>query len=240
MPKVVAIVQARMGSSRLPNKVLMDIIGKPLLWHIVNRLRYARLIDDIIIAAANSERDNAIVDFAKENKIACYTGSENDLVDRIYKASKYSDADVIVRITADCPLVDPVLVDKVIGVFLDGEGKFDFVSNTNPRTYPDGLDVEVFSFKALERVWKEVTDLHMREMIVLNFLEHTEKYRLGKVVYKEDLSQLRWTVDYQEDFDFVKEIYKRLYQVGKPFLMGDILELLRRNHKLVLLGVRNE
>ena len=227
MAKVVAIVQARMGAKRLPGKVLKDILGKPLLWHLINRLKHAKLIDEIVIATSVNRKDKVIVRFAEDNNIGCYAGSELDLVDRLYQVANQCHADAIVRITGDCPLVDPVLVDKIINIYLDSEGKLDFVSNANPRTYPDGLDVVVFSFKALSKVWNEVKDSYMREMVILNFLEHPETYRLGKVVYVEDLSYLRWTVDFQYDLDFVRRVYQKLYQEDKIFLMEDILALLR-------------
>jgi len=231
--KVVAVVQARMGSSRLPGKVLREILGKPMLWHLINRLKAAELVDEIIIATSSNEGDKPIIKFAGENGIDCYAGSELDLVDRLYQTAKEYGANAIVRITGDCPLVVPLVVDKVIKYYLDGQDRFDYVSNINPRTYPDGLDTEIFSFQALERVWQEVTDSFRRERITTNFLEHPEKYRLGNVAHDRDLSYMRWTVDYQEDLDFVTEIYKRLYQEDKIFLMEDILSLLKKNPELM-------
>jgi spore coat polysaccharide biosynthesis protein SpsF len=232
MVKVLAIVQARMGSSRLPGKVLKEILGRPVLWHLINRLKQAKLINQIIIATSDNDRDEPIVRFAEENGIACYAGSESDLVDRLYQAAKRCLADAIVRITADCPLVDPVLVDRIIKLYLDSKGSLDYVSNINPRTYPDGLDVEIFSFQALKKVWEEVKDPFRREWITTNFFEHPEEYRLGNLEHGEDLSHLRWTLDYQEDLDCIVEIYKRLYLDDRVFLMKDILVLLREHPEL--------
>lgn len=233
MAKILAIVQARMGSSRLPGKVLMDILGKPLLWHLINRLKNARLVDEIVIATSNNQNDDPIVKFAQENGIGYYTGSELDLVDRFYQAANKFGADAIVRITADCPLVDPVLVDRIIKLYLDKEGSLDYVSNVNPRTYPDGLDVEVFSFQALKRVWNEIKDPFKREWITTNFYEHPEEYRIANVENNEDLSLMRWTVDYKDDLDFVREIYQRLYKEDSIFLMEDILEFLKKHPELM-------
>lgn len=231
--KVVAVVQARMGSSRFPGKVLKEILGKPMLWHLINRLKHARLVNKIIIATSDNDGDKPIIEFAKDNGVDYYAGSELDLVDRLYQAAKRFGADAIVRITGDCPLVDPALVDNVIKTYLDNEDRFDYVSNVTPRTYPDGLDTEIFSFRALKRAWEEVEDPFRREWITTNFFEHPEKYRLGNVEHSEDLSHMRWTVDYQDDFDFVTEIYKRLYQEDKIFLMEDILNLLNKCPELV-------
>lgn len=232
MVKVLAIVQARMGSSRLPGKVLKEILGRPVLWHLINRLKQAKLINQIIIATSDNDRDEPIVRFAKENGIACYAGSESDLVDRLYQAATKYLADAIVRITADCPLVDPVLVDRIIKLYLDSKGSLDYVSNINPRTYPDGLDVEIFSFQALKKVWEEVKDPFRREWITTNFFEHPEEYHLGNLEHGEDLSRLRWTLDYQEDLDYIVEIYKRLYLDDRVFQMKDILALLREHPEL--------
>ncbi len=230
--KVVAIIQARMGSSRLPGKVLEAILEKPTLWHLINRLQTAQLVDKIVIATSINQQDKPIVKFAEENGIDCYAGSELDLVDRLYQTAREYGAEAMVRITGDCPLVDPLVVDRVTKYYLDGQGSLDYVSNVSPRTYPDGLDTEVFSLSALERVWQEVKDPREREMIPENFLEHPKKYRLGNVAYDRDLSAMRWTVDYPDDLKFITEIYRRLYREDKIFVMADILELLTKNPEL--------
>lgn len=231
--KIVAVIQARMGSTRLPGKVLKDIVGKPMLWHIADRLKHAKLVDQIIVATSDNERDEAIIAFAKDNKIDYYAGSEIDLLDRIYQVAKQFEANAIVRITADCPLVDPVVVDKVVKYYFE-KGPFDYVSNSRPEaTYPLGLDVEICSFHALTRAWEEVKDHFMRSQALANLYVVPNKYRLGSVRYDRDLSYMRWTVDYQDDLDFVTEIYKRLYQEDKIFLTQDILNLLEKDSKLM-------
>lgn len=226
--KIVAIIQVRMGSTRLPGKAMKEIVGKPMLWHIVNRLKHAKLVDEVVIATSNKEGNEPIVKFAADNGIECYAGSEDDILDRFYQAVKKHNPDAILRVTADCPLIDPAVVDKVIWYYQRG---FDAVSNTMPRTYPDGLDTEVISYRVWERAWRELKS-PWREWVPTYFFEHPEKYRLGNVAYNEDLSYMRWTVDYQEDLDFVTKIYEKLYREGDVFLMADILKLLAEHPEL--------
>src|ERR1700758_4280892 len=150
---IVAIVQARMGSSRFPGKSLAEISGRPMLWHVVNRVRKARLLDNVVVATSDKSSDDPIASFCCRESIPCFRGSEQDVVDRFYQTAKQFGAECLLRITADCPLIDPTVIDQVISRFQQGD--FDYVSNTMRHTYPDGLDTEVFSFAALERVWRE-------------------------------------------------------------------------------------
>ena len=237
MINIVAVVQARMGSSRLPEKVLKEIMGKPALWHLVNRLKHAHLVNKIIVATSDKDADKPILKFTRENNIDSYAGSELDLLDRIYQAAKKLAADAVVLITADCPLIDPAVVDTVIKYYLDNRGKFDLVSTGTPlqtsKPYPDGLDTAVFSFKALQEMWQEVKDPFWREWFAANFYEHPEKYRYAIMPCKDDLSNMRWTLDYEDDFEFITEVYKRLYQEDKIFLMEDVLHLLSQNPELM-------
>ena len=234
---VVAIVQARMESTRLPGKVLKDVVGKPVLWHIVNRLRAAKRVDKVVIAAPDSDANKPIINFAQENNIDYYAGSELDLLDRIYQAARKLKADVIVWITADCPLIDPEVVDTVVKYYLDNGDKFDVFSTFKPlqkrRPYPDGLDTMVFSFKTLEKMWQEVKAPFWREWFAASFSAYPEKYRYGTLPVKEDLSYLRWTLDYEDDLKFITEVYQRLYREDKIFLMEDVLRLLRQNPELM-------
>ena len=172
MIKVVAIVQARMSSTRLPGKVWADVAGHPILWHVVQRLRRARLLNQIVIATSENPADDAIAQFCEQDGILCYRGSEADVLDCYYKAASLHSADVVVRITADCPLIDPAVVDKVVHRFLD-EGS-DYVTNNLRYTYPDGLDTEVFSFAALAQAWREAKKPSEREHV-------TPYLRAGKV-----------------------------------------------------------
>ncbi|MBM4452976.1 MAG: acylneuraminate cytidylyltransferase [Chloroflexi bacterium] len=231
--KIVAIIQARMGSTRLPGKVLKDICGRPMLWHIHNRLRYAKLVGQAVIATSNKTSDCPITKFAEQSNIPYYAGSELDLLDRWYQTAKRFQADAVVRITADCPLVDPVIVDEVVKYYLE-KGPLDYVSNSRPKaTYPQGLDVEIYSCEALKEVWNEIQDPFLREWGSANFFEHPERYRLANLENSEDLSHMRWTVDYQDDLDFVREIYQRLYREDSVFLMPDILKLLKEHPELM-------
>lgn len=231
--KIVAIIQARMASTRLPGKVMKEISGKPMLWHIFNRLRYAKLVDQIVISTSDEMTDVPIVSFAEENQIPYYAGSELDLLDRWYQTAKQFEADAMVRITADCPLVDPDCADQVVKYYLENP-PLDFVSNSRPRsTYPHGLDVELYNFKALENAWTEIQDPFLREWGSANFFEHPEKYRTANLVNSENLSHMRWTVDYQDDLDFVRELYRRLYDESSVFLMKDIVDILKKNPELM-------
>ena len=230
---VVAVVQARLTSTRLPGKVLRPILGRPLLWHIVHRLGHARLVERIVIATARGEANRPIVDFAREHGIACYAGSEDDLLDRLYQAARRYAATTVVKVTGDCPLVDPGVVDRVVGYYLEHRDRFDCVGNFTPPTYPHGLEVAVFSMAAVERGWREVTDPFWREWATMSFFDHPEKYRLGNVAHHEDLSHLRWTVDYEDDLAFVTKVYERLYREDKIFGMEEVLELLRRHPELM-------
>ena len=223
--RIVAIIQARMGSTRLPGKTMMEICGKPLLWHVIDRTKPSRFINDIMVATTDKEEDKVILDFSKNNNISCFAGSEEDVLDRYYQAAKASKADVIVRITADDPLKDPDVMDRVILEFKD-EGP-DYASNTIKPTFPLGMDIEVFTFSALERAWKESSTPYDREHVTPYIYNNPEKFKLLNVTNpKGDLSRLRWTVDTKQDLEFVREVYRHLYKDGKIFLMEDILKLL--------------
>ncbi len=223
---IVAIVQARMSSARLPGKVVREIAGKPMLWHLVNRLQRSQLIGKIVIATTNSAKDKPILELARESGIDSYAGSEDDVLDRYYQAARKYDAEVVVRITADCPLIDPRVTDKVIQRYLKGD--CDYVTNALNRTYPDGLDVEAFSFAALEKSWKEATWSSEREHVTSYIWKNPGKFRLANVENDVDLSSHRWCVDIDEDLQFVREIYEHLYHDGEIFYMEDILELLKK------------
>ncbi len=232
-PNIIAIIQARMGSSRLPGKVMMDIVGKPLLWHIVNRLKYSKLINKIVVATGNGEENDVIEGLCKRYNIDYYRGSEEDLIDRYYQTSKLFDADVVVRAPADCPLVDPEIVDKVIDFFLKNINSYDYVNNSRPHiTYPHGLDVETFSFCLLEKLWREIKDPFRREWFTTVIFENPEKYKISCLKNDVDLSHLRLTVDYKEDLELIRYIFQNLFTDNVCFSLKDILELYSRNQKM--------
>ena len=239
MMKIVAIIQARMGSSRLPGKVLKDLCGQPMLGWVVGRTTSAKLVNQIIVATTTDVRDDAIVQFCQTNTITCFRGSPNDVLDRYYQAAKYFQADIIVRITADCPLIDPELIDKTIKAFLDSN--VDFAANRLPppfmRTYPIGLDVEVVSFYALERAWKEATELHEREHVMPYFYEVSGRFKIITLDHEKDLSALRWTVDTTEDLEFIRQILKYLH-CRMDFSWKDVLEVIEKNPELLQINAQ--
>jgi len=223
---VVAVVQARMGSRRLPGKSLADIEGKPMLWHVVERVKRARLVDRVVVATSTQPADNAIEEMCHAHGIACYRGSENDVLDRFYHAARGERAAKVVRITADCPLMDPEVIDQVVRRFERGD--LDYASNAMVRSYPDGLDTEVFSFAALECAWHEASKTSEREHVTPYL--RSEKFRTANVEnHSICLSQhYRWTVDEAEDLEFIRSVY-RAFREKRNFGMNDVLELLEKN-----------
>jgi len=225
---IIAIIQARMGAERLPGKVLMDIVGRPMLWHIINRVRHSKYINKIIIATTTNKDDDQIENFCKTYNIDFYRGNEDDVLDRYYQAAELWNTDIIVRITSDCPLIDSEVIDKVIHSYLKNKNNFNGSGNTIKRTYPRGLDTEVISFSTLERVWNDAKKDYQREHVTIYIYEHLDQFKMCSVENKENLSSFRWTVDEEKDLEFVRTIYKKLYQERKIFLMRDVLRLLER------------
>lgn len=205
----VAVVQARMGSTRLPGKVLMDLAGEPLLARTVERTRRAATLDEVVVATTTAPADDTLVDFCAARGWPCERGDEHDLLDRYYHAARAHGAEVVVRITADCPFMDPSLIDRVVGAFFDGQ-PVDYASNTKvpPSTYPPGMDVEVMWFDALARAWREDGDPAWREHVTPYIYRHPEAFRLLRVPGEVDLSAQRWTVDTPEDLAFCERIYR--------------------------------
>ena len=205
--KVIAVIQARMGSTRLPGKVLLDLAGEPMLARVVNRTRRAQTLDEVVVATTVQPDDKAIVRLCIEHAWLCFRGSEDDLLDRYYQAATAHQADVVVRITSDCPLIEPEIVDWVVREFLENS-PVDYVSNTlPPRNFPRGLDVEAMSFEALARAWREDDNPAWREHVTPYIYRHPEKFVLRAVVNTEDFSHMRWTIDTIDDLMFVRKIY---------------------------------
>jgi spore coat polysaccharide biosynthesis protein SpsF (cytidylyltransferase family) len=238
-PNLVAIVQARMGSSRLPGKVLADIEGAPMLELVVERVRQAKLVATVIVATSTNPSDASVDALCRQLGIACFRGSEEDVLDRYYCAAQWIGADVVVRITADCPLVDPRVVEKVVDRYL--AGGCDYVSNTCPPTFPDGLDVEAFSFAALERSWREARWSSEREHVTAYVRSHPELFRTANAEHDHDLSAMRWTVDCPRDLEFVRLVY---HHVGRRiFGMAEVLQVLELHPELATVNAgieRNE
>ena len=229
MKKVIASIQVRFNSTRLPGKVLKEICGKPMLELMLERLSKSKLIDEIIIATTINKNDDPIFELSKKLGYKVFRGNEKDCLDRHYQAIKNSNGDFICKITSDCPLIDPEIVDKVIGYYFENEKKFDYVSNVHPATFPDGLDVEMFSLATLERAWKEAKNQDEREHTTTYMWKNPLIFRIGSVTMSKGenlFKKERWTVDYPEDFEFIKAIYENLYHNGKIFLLNEILEFL--------------
>jgi spore coat polysaccharide biosynthesis protein SpsF len=230
------IVQARMTSTRLPGKVMKTILGKTLIEYLVERLRRVRLADDIVIATTTNDADQAIVDLCAQLDVVCTRGSEHDVLARYYEAARYVGAGSIVRVTSDCPLIDPEIIDRVIGYERAHAGQLDYVSNTLTQSFPYGMAVEVFPFSVLETAHREAVAEPEREHVTPFVYTRPERFRLAQVVDGADHSHHRWTVDTAEDFELVRRITEALYPVRPQFGMQDVLALLDRHPDWVLIN----
>jgi spore coat polysaccharide biosynthesis protein SpsF len=222
--KVVATIQTRMGSTRLPGKALEDLVGESMLARVVDRTSRAKTLDAVVVATTTQPDDDAIVSLCKERGWPFFRGSEEDVLDRYYQAALAFKADVIVRITSDCPLIEPLIIDEVVQEFLSHHPEVDYVSNGLERTFPRGLDVEVISFAALERAWREDNNPAWREHVTPYIWRHPEKFKICNVANDVDYSQMRWTVDTIEDLTFVRKIYSNFQ--SDTFTWKEVLRLL--------------
>ena len=232
--KIVTIIQARMSSTRLPGKVMLPILGKPLLIRMLERVQNAKFIGHLVVATSTNQDDNEIENLCKEENIICYRGHLTDLLDRHYQVAKLYNADAVVKIPSDCPLVDPVVIDRVLDHYVKSD-KFDLVSNLHPATYPDGNDVEIMSFSALECAWKDAVKDYEREHTTPFIWEHDDHFAIGNVAWETGLnysSSHRWTIDFPEDYEFIRKVYEELYPADKAFGLGDILDLLKRKPEI--------
>ncbi len=250
--KTVAIIQARMGSSRLPGKVLLELAGKPMIQHVIERTQRARSLDSVIVATTTDASDDPIAAFAVSMGIPCTRGSLHDVLDRYYRAAKTHRADTIVRITADCPLIDPVVVDQTVELLFSSfiSHPSDFSCNRLPppfgRSFPIGLDVEACTFAVLERAWKESTETFHREHVMPFIYEGAQLtpetphlargtsqrgFQIAQLHHAPDYGSLRWTVDTPEDLTFIREIFTHLD--GKTdFTWYDILQIVQQHPQL--------
>jgi spore coat polysaccharide biosynthesis protein SpsF (cytidylyltransferase family) len=236
---VLAILQARVSSSRLPRKVLQPILGTPMLRHQLDRVRRASSLDAIVVATSTDPGDAAIADLCAAAGVDCFRGSLDDVLDRFYRAALPYRPEHVVRLTGDCPLADPELVDRVVGVCI--AESLDY-TGAEP-SFPDGLDVEVMRFTALEEAWEEATRPSDREHVTQFINRQRDRFRVRGVANDVDLSHLRWTVDEPADFELIKRIYEALYPTNPAFTTRDILDLLARQPELATLNkgiVRNE
>lgn len=223
--KVNAIIQARCGSTRFPNKVFIDIEGHPLIWHVVERLKLTKYIDDIIVATTTNTRDNRIENWCRTNHLKCFRGSEDDVLNRYYETSVFFPSDVVVRVTADDPFKEPSVIDLVIKKLT--EEKLDLVTNNYPPTFPEGLDCEAFTFETLETMENDSIDPFEREHVTQYAYRNPAIFKIGNIESEKNLSMYRWTIDSKEDYDMVKAIYS--YRKGESeglMFMDEILDIL--------------
>ncbi len=236
--KTVAVIQARMGSTRLPGKVLMDISGRSMLEWVINRTRGARTLDEVVVATSVSPDDDVIATECDTFGVSIFRGSENDVLDRYYKAADAFQADPIVRITSDCPLIDPVIIDGVVAEFTDKA--VDYACNTLERGYPRGLNVEVFSRGALKKAWQRAEKPHERVHVTPYIYGNPDRFKLQSVPCKDDHSDLRWTVDTAGDLATVRAIVAAMN--GDDFGWEEVLETVNRYPHLAVgnRGVRQK
>ncbi len=232
--KIVCIIQARMGSTRLPGKILLNLEGKSVLLQVIDRVLKSKKIYQIVVATTTNPNDRKIVDSVKNYhlKVSVFRGSEEDVLDRYYQAAKKFKANVIVRVTADCPLIDWKVLDKAINVFLKDKD-LDYASNVlGKRTYPRGLDVEVLSFQTLERIWQEVYVKKDREHVTLFIKKNPNLFKCKRITNYSDYSCHRWTLDEKDDYKLIKLIYQKLYPKNPDFGMREIIKVLNENPEL--------
>lgn len=239
--KIVIVIQARMTSGRLPGKTMMPVLGESLLARMVERLRMSYYKACIVIATTTDTSDDVIEQEAGKLELPCYRGSMDNLLDRHYQAALQEQADVVLKIPSDCPLIDPRIIDQVLDFFFDHRGEYDYVSNLHPATLPDGNDVEIMTMECLERAWKEASRPLELEHTTPYIWEHPELFRIANVPWGTGLNfsmSHRFTIDYPEDYDFICRVYKTLYPVRKNFSCNDILQLLENQPQIYQINAR--
>ena len=236
-PRIVAVIQARMGSKRLPGKVLQDIAGAPMVIRVAERSAQAGRIEDVIVATTNLPPDQSVADACRERGFACYRGSASDVLDRFFRAARQAQAEVVVRITGDCPLIDPAVIDLTVDAFLEAAPPVDFAANRLPdgRTFPIGLDTEVASIRALERAWNEATEPYEREHVMPYLYDSPGRFRILRVDHSENLGHLRWTVDTADDLEFVRRVYAA-FPGRTDFSWQEVLKLMEDHPELAAIN----
>lgn len=223
--RIVAIVQARMDSTRLPGKVLKEVLSRPLLSYQIERMKQSKLIDEVIIATTPNNNQK-IIELCEKEGVNYFIGSEQDVLARYYNTAKKYAADIVVRMTSDCPLIDPVIVDKVITMYRSGQ--YDYVSNTIERTFPRGMDVEVFSIEVLERAFNKAEIEYEREHVTPYLYMNPNRFSIGQLTQQDNTSEIRLTVDTPEDFTVIRHIIEALYPAQPQFKLNDILAILKK------------
>ncbi len=251
-PRVIVIIQGRMGSSRLPGKVLLDIAGQPMLERVFRRASRAGAVDAVIIATSTDPSDDAVVEHCRSKNIPCERGSLYDVLDRFYQTSRNSRADMTVRLTADCPVIDPILIDAVVNTLK--QFNFDFACNRlpppNQRTYPIGLDVEACTFKALERAWQESSEPYLREHVMPYLYEGVKLtkdnpelqtgisrrgFKVALLDHSKDYGSYRWTVDTSKDLEFIRQVYSH-FNGRDDFSWREVLALVHGDPVLMAIN----
>lgn len=226
----VIIVQARMASTRLPGKIMKQVLGKTIIEYQIERLRRVKQADKLVIATTGYGEEQPIIDLCKRLGVDYFRGSESDVLSRYYGAATKYGADIVVRITSDCPLIDPAVVAGVIDHFQRRHSQVDYVSNTFPElTYPRGMDTEVFSYRVLKEAYHEAVDQPEREHVTIFIKRRPERYRIVNLPYSQDVSRHRWTVDTPEDLELITRILTELYPENPRFTLEDCLDLLKKH-----------
>lgn len=239
--QVVTVVQARTGSTRLPNKVLRPLVGAPLLLRMVERVQAAELAGLVVVATTTDPADDPIASLCREAAVVCFRGDAHDLLDRHYRAGLAYGATTVLKVPSDCPLIDPRVIDRVVGFYLHHPDQYDFVSNLHPATYPDGNDVEVMTMAALETAWRGATRPLEREHTTPYLWENPGRFRIGNVEWETGLDYSkshRWTIDYEEDYQFIRAVYEALYPANPLFGLEDIIGYVAANPDVAALNAR--
>jgi spore coat polysaccharide biosynthesis protein SpsF len=229
MKMVNAIIEARMGSSRLPGKTMMEIMGSPSIQLLIDRLRHAQRIDNIILATTTNSEDDTIEKFCHDYGVICFRGSAEDVLGRVYHAAQKYGADVVVEVTGDCPLLDPWLIDECIDLFIRSD--YDYLSNFIEQSYPPGIDVQIFSFAVLEQLHVNAKEQKFREHVTLYILKNPSLFRMHNVYAPPELYCPDWHLELDEyvDYILIKTIYENLYDKKPVFTTTDIVKLLKEH-----------
>lgn len=238
---IVTVIQARLNSTRLPNKVAMSLAGKPLLTRLVERIKASPLTGTVVVATTTNEADSPLVKFCENENVEVFRGHESDLLDRHYKAARKYDADIVIKIPSDCPLIDTYSITRIIKHFLDNYSKYDYVSNLHPATYPDGNDVEIMKIETLAETWYSASKDFEREHTTPFIWENPDRFKIGNVEWETGLNYSmthRFTIDYEEDYFFIRSVYDELHYKNPNFSINDILDLLDSKPHLMKINAK--
>jgi spore coat polysaccharide biosynthesis protein SpsF (cytidylyltransferase family) len=231
--RVFGCIQVRLGSKRLPDKALIKIEGRSVLEWIIRRLRHCQELSGLVVSTTNQAKDDPLQDIAENLEVPCFRGSETDLIQRLLGTAYMVSADALVRITADCPIVDSQLVDQMVRIYRRRLGEIEVVTNGCPPTFPDGLDIEILPRDTLERMDREVADSLHREWFTVYLYRHPQSYRIMNIRHGEVLTDLRWTLDYPEDLELIRRIYSYFRGSEETFTMKQVLEYVREHPELM-------